>query len=195
VLVVARVDRALAGALDLGLRLGAAGPVRALDGLAGLQVLVDLEEVLDLQAVEVRHVVDVLAPGGALVTGRHAQHLVVAAGLVAHAEHAERAAADQAARERGLLEQHQGVERVAVLAEGAVDESVVVRVPGRGEQHAVQPDAAGRMVHLVLVPLALRDLDRDVELHTRSFVAAGPSARRAADHGGVPGGGPSRFTT
>jgi hypothetical protein len=31
------------------------------------------------------------------------------------------------------------------------------------------------MVHLVLVPLALRDLDRDVELHTRSFVAAGLS--------------------
>src|SRR5690606_23571 len=163
--VVPGVDGALEGALDLGLGLGAADPVGALDRLAGLEVLVDLEEVLDLQAVEVGDVVDVLAPRGALVPRGDAQHLVVAAGLVAHAEHAERAAADQAAGERGLLQQHERVQRVAVLAERPLDEPVVVGVPRRGEEHAVEPDAARRVVHLVLVALPLGDLDRDVELH------------------------------
>ena len=60
------------GALDRGedLRLGlvAADPVGALDRLARLEVLVGLEEVLDLQAVELRHVGDVHA--GATSAGR-----------------------------------------------------------------------------------------------------------------------------
>src|SRR3984957_6350139 len=42
------LDVALAGPLHLGLGCRPAGPVRALNGLARLQVLVDLEEVLDL---------------------------------------------------------------------------------------------------------------------------------------------------
>ena len=43
------------------------------------------------------------------VTGRDAQDLVVAAGLVAHVEHADRARAHQAAGEGRLVEQHQRV--------------------------------------------------------------------------------------
>src|SRR5690606_26937924 len=163
--VVAGVLGALDRAGDLGLGVGAAHPVGTLDRLAGLEVLVDLEEVLDLQAVEVRDVVDVLAPRGALVTRRHAEHLVVAAGLVAHAEHAQRAALDQAAGEGRLLEQHERVERVAVLAERALDEAVVVGVARRGVEHAVEADASGLVIHLVLVPRTLGDLDRDAELH------------------------------
>ena len=93
--------------------------MRALDGLAGLQVLVDLEEVLDLQPVELETSSMSCRCAMPRVAGRHAQHLVVAARLVAHPEHADRAAVDQAAGERGLVEQDQRVERVAVLAEGA----------------------------------------------------------------------------
>ncbi|MQW74414.1 D-alanyl-D-alanine carboxypeptidase/D-alanyl-D-alanine-endopeptidase [Nocardioides sp. dk4132] len=100
----------------------------------------------------------------ARVGRRDAEDLVVAAGLVGHAEHADRAAADQAAREGRLLQQHEGVERVAVLAEGLLDVAVVGRVLRRREERAVQAQPAGLVVHLVLVPLALGDLHQHVEL-------------------------------
>ena len=45
--------------MDLGLGLVSAGPRGALDALAGLQILVDLKEVLDLQTIELRHMVDI----------------------------------------------------------------------------------------------------------------------------------------
>jgi hypothetical protein len=64
-----------------------------------------------------------------------------------------------------LVEQDQRVERVAVAAEGVLDEAVVGGVARRGEQPPVQADAPGGVVHLVLVALPLRDLDGDVELH------------------------------
>jgi hypothetical protein len=57
--------------------------------------------------------------------GRDAQDLVVAAGLVTHVEHADRAGAHEAAGEGRLVEQHHRVERVAVLAEGVLDVAVV----------------------------------------------------------------------
>ena len=120
---------------------------------------------LDLQAVEFGDVIDLRAPRGALVARGHAQDLVVAAVLVAHAEHAQRPAPDDAARERRLLQKHQSVQGIAVLSERVVDEPVVVGVAGRGEEHAVQADAARLVVELVLVAIALRDLDGDVELH------------------------------
>src|SRR5699024_3020595 len=118
------------GAADLRLGIAAALPVGALDALAGFQILVDLEEVLDLQAVELRDVGQLLATHLTAVTDRHGDDLVVAAGLVAHPEHAQGAAADQTPRERRLLEQHETVQRIAVLPEGPFDEPVVVRVPG-----------------------------------------------------------------
>ena len=101
----------------------------------------------------------------ARVRRRDAQQLVVAAGLVRHPEHADRTALDEAAREGRLVKDDQRVQRVAVLAEGVLDEAVVGRVGGRGEESTVQTDPTGLVVHLVLVPRTLRDLDRDVELH------------------------------
>ncbi len=145
----------------------------AFDGLAGLEVLVGLEEVLDLEAVELADVLELLDVRLARVARGDAEDLVVAAGLVAHVEHADRAGAHEATGERGLVEEDQGVQRVAVLAEGVLDVAVVRRVGHRREQHPVEADAAGLVVHLVLVALTLGDLDGDVELHGGGLLSDG----------------------
>jgi hypothetical protein len=145
--VLTQGDQPLPALLDLGLGRGPVRPRGALDRLAWLEFLVHLEEVLDLQPVELRHVMDVAQVLLPRVGGRHGQDLVVQALLVPHAEHPDDPAGDQAA------------------GQGVLDVPVVVRVPGRGEQHAVQPDAPGRVVHLVLVALPLGDLDDNLDVH------------------------------
>jgi hypothetical protein len=120
---------------------------------------------LDFQPVELRHVMDVPQVLHARVGGRHGQDLVVQALLVPHAEHPDDPAGDQAAGEGRLLEQHEHVKRVPVVGQGVLDVPVVGRVPGRGEKHAVQPDATGGVVHLVLVALPLGDLDDNLDVH------------------------------
>ena len=54
----------------------------------------------------------------------------------------------------GSPTRHERVERVAVLAEGALDEAVVRRVAHRREQPAVEHDVTGLGVQLVLVARA-----------------------------------------
>ena len=58
---------------------------------------------------------------------------------------------------------------VTVAAEGVLDEPVVSRVPRRGEQHAVKPDATAVVVDLVLVPLPLGNLDDYLYVHVHSY--------------------------
>jgi hypothetical protein len=64
-----------------------------------------------------------------------------------------------------LSQQHQRVERVAVLAEAVLDEAVISRVTHRGVQVAVQSDAPTVMIDLVLVALPPGNRDRDVDVH------------------------------
>ncbi len=103
--------------------------------------------------------------GLAGVIGRDAEHLVVAALLIGHPEHPDGPAVDQTAREVRFADEDQRVERVSVVAQSALDEAVVGRVLGRGEQRPVQPDPPRQVVYLVLVALAFRNLDRHVESH------------------------------
>ena len=60
-----------ASRLDLGLCGFPPCPGRALDGLAWLEVLVDLEEVLDLEPVELRKVAEILQVLEAGIVGRY----------------------------------------------------------------------------------------------------------------------------
>ena len=73
------------------------------------------------------------------------------------------AALDHAAREHGIRNHDQGVERIAVLAQSTLDVAVIIRITHRGEQGAVQEHATGLVVHFVLVLGAARDLHHDVE--------------------------------
>ena len=107
----------------------------------------------------------------------HAEHLVVAAGLVGHLEHADRACVHDAAREHRLGQQDHRVQRIAVLAERVLDEAVVGGIAHRGVQVAVQLHPAAVVVHLVLVARTLRDLDDDVELHRRGSFPCAPVLR------------------
>src|SRR5215471_3183225 len=125
---------------------------------------------LDFQPVEFGHVMDVTQVLGAWIMCGHTENLVIGAHFVGHLEHAEDPGGDKAAGESWFFEQHQGVKRVTVSAEGLLDEPVIGRVPGRGEQHAVKAHPAGVVVDLVLVPLALGDLDDYLDVHALSPV-------------------------
>src|SRR5581483_2162945 len=169
--------------LHLGLGVLTPDPVSRFHVLARLQVLVMNKEVFDRLEFVRRHVVDLLDVVPALVAGRHAQHLVVAAGFIGHPEHADRSRFDDHAGEHRLRHQHQRVEWVAVLAERVLDEPVVGGVGHRRVQVAVQPHPPRLVVHLVFVALALRDLDGHVELHAPgSFTVR----RRDNTSGGLP---------
>ena len=190
---VSSAGASLLAALDL--RLGcarAAVPAAHLGRLARLELLVDLEEVRDLEEQRLGHVLE-LVPLDAAVGARHHQQLGVRAVLVGHPEHPERTAEDVAARERRLTEQHQDIQRVAILAEGVDHEPVVGRVARRREQLAIEPDRADGRVPLELVAAALGHLDDDVDeerssgarprsviTRTRSRIMPSPPSHRAA---------------
>ena len=143
-----------------------AGPGGTLDRLSGLEILVDRKEMLDLEQRELAYVGQIPDVVTSRIGRRYTQHLVVATGLVLHPEHRDCPAANQAARERRLAYHHKRIERIAVLSKGSLDEAVVGRILGRGEQRTVQPDPASFMINFVLVLLTLGNLDGDIEGQT-----------------------------
>jgi hypothetical protein len=119
------------------------------------------------------------------IAERNAEDLLVLTLLVRHPEEADRPGVDMAPRERRLTNEHQRIQRIAVQAQRAVDESVVRGILHGREQHAVQEDRAGLVVELVLVPRSLGDLHDDSEdltgtVHEASLVREGGAIIREA---------------
>lgn len=123
---------------------------------------------LDLVKIELGDVVDVLQVRMARIIGRHAEDLVVAAGLIGHFEHRDGAAFDDTPGERWERQDHERVQRVAVEAQGVVEEAVIGRVLHGCEQGSIQAEPVRLVVELVLVALSLGDFHGDVENHGTS---------------------------
>jgi len=140
-------------------------------GLLGLEELVGVEEVLDLDEAMGPNLVEPLDVRLVRIADGDAQHLEVLAVLIAHLETADRAGPDPTAGERRLVDQQERVGVVAVTTPGVVDEAVVEVVMDGRREDPVEPEDAGGLIPLVLVPAAPRDLDDDF------------------DDGGVVGGG------
>jgi hypothetical protein len=118
--------------------------------------------------------------GQTRISGGHADHLWVRPGVVTHSEQADGPATDQAPGEGRFLNKDQRVEGVAVLAEAVLDKAIVGRILRRGEQCPVEPEAAGLLIHLVLVARSFRNLDGDIELHVDTSYRSAASRRSAS---------------
>ena len=122
------------------------------------------EEVLDLVALELGNILNILqvCPAGIV---NDAQELVVAAGLISHLEHAKHAGGHDHAGQHRLGQNHEGVQRIAVFAEGAVNEPIVERIGHGGKQVAVQVNLAGFVIYLVFIAGTFGDFDGYFNAH------------------------------
>ena len=133
-----------------------------------LQVLVHLKEVLDLLEV----VLAGCRPGRSArrSTGSPmgtASTFSSADAAVHQVEQPDRTRVHEAAGEHRDRHQHQDVERIAVVAQGAGQEPVVAGIVDRAVEHAVEPEDAELLVELVLVALVGGDLDDRGDLGRR----------------------------
>ena len=124
---------------------------------------------LDFSLVVLGNIFDILDVVETHIS-RNAEHLVVSASLVDHVVQANGAAFHHAAREHGVRDHDERVERIAILAQSAVDVAIVIRVTHGSEQGAVQEHAAGLVVHFVLVLGAARNFHHDVEGFCHCFL-------------------------
>src|SRR5690606_26008916 len=115
----------------------------------------------------------------------HGDQLGVAAGFVGHVENADGAAADHRARHHRVGGDHQHVQGVAVLGQGAGDEAVVGGVEHRGGHEAVDEDGVVFFLDFVLDGIVVGgNLDDDIDV-VRQIVAGRDAA---VTHSGPSGG-------
>src|SRR5690606_8852015 len=126
-------------------------PAVDLDPLAGFQILVALEEVLDLPDQQLRQVgifLHVLVQNAQRVVGYRHQSGIAGA-IVGQVQHANRTATDGRARGNRTRGDYQYVQRVAVVSQGVRNAAVVGRVEPRGSHEAIDEQSAGVLVDLV----------------------------------------------
>ena len=99
------------------------------------------------------------------LVGGNAQNLSIAASLVGHIEHCNGAGLNQHAGNNVNVEDQHGVQRVAILTQSVLKVTVSGGVLHGGEQHAIQAQAAGLVIHFVLHAGAARNFNSDVEFH------------------------------
>src|SRR6188472_3271380 len=133
--------------------------------LAGLEILVVLEEMRDLRELYFRKVLrrrDRPIQRREAVD-RHGEHLGVAARLVVHLQHADRPAAHDDAGDQWHRRDDEYVARIAVVRKRLRNVAVVARIVHRRRHEAIDEHGAGGLVDLVLDRLAVhRNLDDDV---------------------------------
>ncbi len=161
------------------LRLVGVAPAQHLHPLGGLEVLVVLEEVLDLlegDLRQIRVVVHLLVATREL-RHRHGDDLLVAARLVLHLQHADRAHRHDRARHHAALVRDEHVARIAVVRQRVRNEPVIARVAHGRVEETVHDQRPGLLVHLVLDGLAAdRHFDDDVHF-IRRITANGHSIK------------------
>jgi len=129
---------------------------------AGVRVLkgfVDREEVLDFGEDVFGQVCDVFPLVHLGFFEGDGDDFFVEFVVICHGEDTNRVAFDEAHGLELLGAEHEDVERISVISQGARDEAVVGRVVGRGVQDAVELEHASRLVHLVFLLAAFGNLD------------------------------------
>ena len=160
------VDVLLLRLPDDQLRGGGTLPALDFDVLA-FEVLVDRKEVGNLfqdVGVDVGILVHIVV---ARISFAYTEDLFVALTLVDHLEYADGADLLDAAGKAGGIDQHEHVERIAVVAEGAGNEAVVARVMHRRKEVPVEAEDVQILVVLVLANSLQRDLDYGIHQFRR----------------------------
>ena len=98
----------------------------------------------------------------------HGDDFLVAASVVFHHQHANRAAIDDRTREDRARIADEHVDRVAVARQRVRNEAVIPRIAHRRIKEAVDDECAGHLVHLVFDGFAAnRHLDDDIDVFRR----------------------------
>ena len=105
------------------------------------------------------NVPEVVEPVRVGIAGGDREDLLVRGAAIHQVEQADRARVDQAPGEHRDGHEHEHVERVAVVAQRAGQETVVARIVHRAVQHPIQTKHAELLVELVLVALVGGNLD------------------------------------
>src|ERR1700738_3748037 len=119
-----------------------------------LEILVDMEEMLHFPQIMLRKIGNVEILVVIRIVAGDGDDLVVRLPAIEHLEHSQRPAIDLTTRKRRLIDADENVERIAVLVQGARNESVVAGIVHGRVQNPIEPDEPGLLVQLVLVAAA-----------------------------------------
>jgi hypothetical protein len=155
-------DEVLLGFDNLGAGERGIAPAFDFDALA-LEVLVYGEEVSDLAkhvGVDLGEVPDIFVAGVVLA---YAENFLVGEALVEHFQYADGTDVHDAAGEAGRVDEDEDIEGIAVIGQGAGNESVISGIVDGGVEIAVETEDVEFLVVFVLVAALVGDFDDGVD--------------------------------